>query len=533
MKIVVIGGAGVFGSRLARMLLRDGHDVVIAGRSATSLTAMAQDIGATPLVLDRAGDLTPLWAQAPDVVIDAAGPFHAYGKDPYALPRHCIARGINYLDLADDAAFCAGISTLDAAAKEAGVFALSGVSSVPALSSAVVAGLAAGGEIDAIHTAILPGNHAPRGRAVVDSILHQAGRDMHHQIDGATTTLRSWSQRRCFDLGQGVRRYGYAIGVPDQTLFPAFFGARTVTFHAGLELAVMNRGLAVLSWMRHHLTFPMPTPLIYHAARLLAPFGTDVGGMSVRVVMSDGTRHDWRLLVRQGEGPFVPGIAGRCLLRDPSTIAPGARPALAEMPLEAVENALSDLAATIETETTQPKPLFARVLGEAFDALPQPVQNSHQTHAPRHLTGHSNVDRGRGILPRLIAAAVRFPKAGTDISLAVIKTPTPTGEHWQRDFGGQVFHSTLRQTPHGMTESIGPMTFTLGLHVAADGLHFPVSRGHFLGIPMPKWLLPRSEAVETAQDGKLRFDVALYAPLTGQLIVRYRGILARANMERV
>ncbi|MFV0409911.1 MAG: NAD-dependent epimerase/dehydratase family protein [Paracoccus sp. (in: a-proteobacteria)] len=32
MKVLVIGGYGVFGSRLARLLLRDGHRVTIAGR---------------------------------------------------------------------------------------------------------------------------------------------------------------------------------------------------------------------------------------------------------------------------------------------------------------------------------------------------------------------------------------------------------------------------------------------------------------------------------------------------------------------
>ena len=527
MKVVVIGGAGVFGARLAELLVRDGHQVWVAGRRLPPLASLAGTLDVTPLQLDRAGDLGALWSLQPDVIVDAAGPFHAYGRDPYALARAAIEHCVNYLDLADDAAFCAGISALDASAKAAGVFALSGVSSVPALSSAVVASLAAGRPIDAIHTAILPGNRAPRGRAVVESILHQAGRMRTQDIDGQPTPIRSWSDPAHFDLGQGITRQGYVIGVPDQTLFPAFFQARTVTFHAGLELAVMNRGLAVMSWLRHHLTLPIPVGLIYHASKLLAPFGTDQGGMAVRVVLRDGTRCDWRLLVRDGKGPYVPGVAARTLLRAPGDVAHGARPALAEAPLSAFEAALSDLSAVTETSTSQPVALFPTVLGRDFSDLPGPVQDSHQTHAPLRLVGVSEIARGPGLWPRLIAAIVGFPRAGTDIPVTVVKTPRDGAEVWERTFGTQTFRSVMRSGPRGMSETFGPLRFDLELHVAADALHFPVSGGRFLGIPIPKWACPTSVATETARDGQFTFDVALLAPLTKQLIVRYRGTLRR------
>ena len=36
MKVVVIGGTGVFGERLVRLLLRDGHQVVVVGRGAAA-----------------------------------------------------------------------------------------------------------------------------------------------------------------------------------------------------------------------------------------------------------------------------------------------------------------------------------------------------------------------------------------------------------------------------------------------------------------------------------------------------------------
>jgi len=57
------------------MLVRDGHDVTIVGRTLVSLRKAAVRLGATPLCLVRRGELAAL--RVADVVIDAAGPFHA------------------------------------------------------------------------------------------------------------------------------------------------------------------------------------------------------------------------------------------------------------------------------------------------------------------------------------------------------------------------------------------------------------------------------------------------------------------------
>ena len=46
-------------------------------------------------------------------MVDASGPFQAYG-DPYRVVRAAIARGIDYLDLADGSDFVKGIAQFDA-----------------------------------------------------------------------------------------------------------------------------------------------------------------------------------------------------------------------------------------------------------------------------------------------------------------------------------------------------------------------------------------------------------------------------------
>ena len=56
-------------------------------------------------------------------------------------------------------------------------------------------------------------------------------------------------------------------------------------------------------------------------------------------------------------------------------------------------------------------------------------------------------------------------------------------------------------------------------------MNLPVRRGWFLGLPIPRPFLPKSDSREYAKDGVFHFDVALGAPLGQGLIVRYRGSL--------
>ena len=125
--------------------------------SRTRVTAMMLD---TATVTDAA-----LLDRGASVVIDAAGPFR---EGDYRLARAAIAAGIHYVDLADGRAFVAGFPMLDAAAKKAGVVALTGASSTPALSNAVLDKLTAGWtRVDSVEIAISPGNRAPRGLSVI------------------------------------------------------------------------------------------------------------------------------------------------------------------------------------------------------------------------------------------------------------------------------------------------------------------------------------------------------------------------------
>lgn len=88
MKILILGGYGVFGGRLVQLLADLPElSLLIAGRSLTKAQAFCDAYqGAsklTPVLLDRADIAQHLRIDTPDLIVDASGPFQNYGDDRY------------------------------------------------------------------------------------------------------------------------------------------------------------------------------------------------------------------------------------------------------------------------------------------------------------------------------------------------------------------------------------------------------------------------------------------------------------------
>ena len=533
MRVTIIGGTGVFGSRLARMLRKDGHTVTIASTRPQAARSFADEIGAAVVQFDRAQPTDHLFADKPDIIVDAAGPFQAYGERPYRLAAAAIENRVHYLDFSDDSTFCIGIADLDSRARQAGVFALSGVSSVPALSSAVVGALSNDMEdISRIDTAILPGNRAPRGKSVMAAIMGQAGRPGGYFANGQPGTAPNWSNPKAFRLSDGTRRRAWQIEVPDSTLFGPFFSARNVTFRAGLELPIMNYSLWGLSALRARIPIPVGpgfVSLAHWLADRLQSLGTDTGGMVVNVTGHTAhrwTRATWSLLMTGGDGPFIPATPARAIINNPERVSPGARPALCELPLHSFVDAMDGLNARITETRESLHPEFPKVLQEEFHKLAPAVRASHQVYDTLTLDGTAQITTGRSLWARALRVLFRFPSATDATPVRVVKTRTERGETWERRFGNQTFRSHLTARPDGMEERFGPFAFLLNLHAQGGALHFPVRSARFFGVPWPKRLLPGSDASEREVAGEFEFDVKLTAPLTGALIVHYKGRLA-------
>jgi short subunit dehydrogenase-like uncharacterized protein len=193
LRVLILGGYGTFGGRLARLLADEARlTLVIAGRSPSQAEAFCAAVPTqadmVPAMFDRAGDAdAQLAALAPDVLVDASGPFQTYG-DPYRLVRAAIARGICYLDLADGSDFVSGIAQFDAKAKARGVFVISGVSSFPVLTAAVVRRLARGmTRVGSISGGIAPSPYAGVGLNVIRAIAGYSGKPVTLVRDGRKT----------------------------------------------------------------------------------------------------------------------------------------------------------------------------------------------------------------------------------------------------------------------------------------------------------------------------------------------------------
>ncbi|MCR9284595.1 MAG: DUF4166 domain-containing protein [Rhodobacteraceae bacterium] len=546
-RIVVLGGYGVFGGKLAEALLRNEHlEVIVAGRSQQKAEDFCRRHGGTAAVLDRTAPdfAAALLALRPFVTVDAAGPFQAYRQSPYVVAEAALAAGSHYLDLSDDAGFTSGIPVLDEQARLSGLAVLSGVSSVPALSSVAVEALRHEfSQVDLIESTILPGNRAPRGLSVIEAILTQSGKPVSVYRDGGWTKVIGWSglsRRRIGPEGSSglSKRWSSFIGAPDLTLFPKVYNARTVLFRAGLELSLLHLGLWALSWLvrlRLVRSLQAAAPLLRTVAGWFERFGSDRGGMEVRLagLGKDGQplSAGWTLIAEAGDGPHIPAVPGAILCKHlvEGVVPAGARPSLGEFKLADVEEATAHLNVRTFTAKQAEPVLFQQALGSStFKALPEEIRSLHTVFDHRQWIGEAKVTRGTSRLGQLLCRIVGFPPEADATPVKVTIKRQGDKEIWQRNFGGKTFRSVLSLSgaPGSgvVQERFGPTTFNIHLNLKGDALAYPVRSGKLFGIPLPRWLLPISETAETAPDGIFRFDVEISLPGLGRL-VRYQGWL--------
>jgi len=116
MKILVLGGYGVFGGRLVQLLLRDGHNVWAAGRSLQKAQRFTERHRGLPLQLDRSRDLSPILSVRPDVVVVPPALFKPMAMVRFGSGILPLENGLSDLDSSDDACFAALINELDAQA---------------------------------------------------------------------------------------------------------------------------------------------------------------------------------------------------------------------------------------------------------------------------------------------------------------------------------------------------------------------------------------------------------------------------------
>ncbi|WP_432344199.1 DUF4166 domain-containing protein [Shinella yambaruensis] len=537
-RVIVLGGYGGFGARLSRRLAADGWAVLVAGRDRAAALRLAEDLSnAAALAVDRNGDLGPvLEAHRPFLLIDAAGPFQGSG---YHVAEACIARGVHYVDLADARDFVCGVGRLDAAARAAGVVVVSGGSSVPALSGAVIAELARDMErVCLVEMSISASNRATAGASVAAAILSYVGKPVRLWRGGRWRQETGWHRLRRQDYAVAgrppIRRLVVLADVPDHDIVPASLPGRPASiFRAGPEFSFQLLTLWLLSWpvkwgwlgsLSRFARWLLPLQ------KLSARFGTDRSAMVIEVKgFFEGAPvlRRWTLIAENGDGPEIPTIAAHVAADAIAAgrLAPGARPAAGEMSLAEFSPHFERLALHQAIESLPYVPLYRRVIGAAYGTMPQPVRDMHDLVGDAGAAGWGRVRRGRSRLARLVCAVMRFPPEG-EHDLHVSFEERDGVECWTRDFAGHVFSSELSQSGARLVERFGPMRFSFDLPVDASGLAMVMRGWSVFGLPMPLALAPRSTAREWAEGEDFCFDVPIGLPVIGE-VVHYSGRLRR------
>ena len=580
--VLIVGGYGTFGGRLARLLSDvSALTLLIGGRSLERAQEFcSQEAGRRPMDgaicrpvrFDRDAPVEPqLRALAPEIVVDASGPFQSYSD--YRLVAACIECGVHYLDLADSAEFVCGIGRFDQRARERGVFVLSGVSSFPVLTAAVVRLLSADlTRVDTITGGVAPSPFANVGLNVIRAIAGYAGKPIRVFGTAEPEPMRAAERERAERGGAApnapasrvaysfteIFRYTVAtpgcvplhsrafslVEVPDLRLLAQLRPeCRSIWMGAAPVPAVWHRLFRALAWLVRLRILPSLTFLAAPMHRAINTFawGEHRGGMFVRVSGANSSgasvTRSWHLIAEGDAGPFIPSMAVEAIVRKylaRMRPAVGARPALGELEVSDYEPLLTRRAIRFgvrdDTQSHRAQSLYERILGSAWHALPESLRAMHSVSTALVATGRADVTRGTGRLASLAASMMGFPAPGMEVPVQVRFDVASCRETWTRRFAARSFASEQfagsGRWDRLACERFGPVTLALALFVDGARLRLIVRGWSVFGIPLPRVLAPHCDAYEHDSDGRFHFDVAISHRWIG-LIVHYRGWLTR------
>jgi saccharopine dehydrogenase-like NADP-dependent oxidoreductase len=353
--VLVLGGYGFFGHRICASLAGDPSiRLLVAGRHHDRALETTRQLGLgaeQALGLDaNHREFAHLLKEAgAGILIHTAGPFQ---QQDYRVARAAIEAGCHYIDLADGRQFVAGIAALEDEARKRHVSVISGASSVPALSSAVVDRYQPQfARLESIELAISSGARAP-GPATVQGIFGYAGRPFHYWSKGDWATAHGWLglRRHRFPPPLGARWLS-RCDIPDLALFPNRYpDVTTVSFEAGFASDLGHLVVWTVARLVKARVLPSASPFaapLNRLSRWIEPFVSHKGGMFVRL---KGLSHEgkplritWNLVAQKNHGPHIPCGAAIALTRKFCSDLPPPSGAMPCMGLLSVEEYLAAL----------------------------------------------------------------------------------------------------------------------------------------------------------------------------------------------
>jgi hypothetical protein len=314
-KVLVLGGYGNFGKRIAHVLTRQTIPVIIAGRDRGKAQTIVNELPpslAEIAVFDVNKNLDEqLKLLKPSLIINTCGPFQT---TDYSIAKSCIAHGIHYIDLADGRDFVTQITSLDSEAKSHDVTIISGASTVPALTSAVIEHyLTQISEIESLTFGIAPGQKAERGLATTQAILGYVGKKL--KACAGYEVRYGWQDIYIQNYPHLGKRWMANCDIPDLDLLPIKYGIKRIKFSAGMENPLVHMGIWALSWL---IRIGLPLNLSNYSSALLKAshwfdyLGSADGGMHIILHGKDkaGTTitKKWFIIALDGDGPYIPTI---------------------------------------------------------------------------------------------------------------------------------------------------------------------------------------------------------------------------------
>jgi hypothetical protein len=181
-----------------------------------------------------------------------------------------------------------------------------------------------------------------------------------------------------------------------------------------------------------------------------------------------------------------------------------------------------------------PNELVKNWFGSQFDNLHPLLQKLH-TDGGR-LTGDVEISYGKGlagVIGARLGNKMNLPNEGWH-KLAVSISHDCDGLHWGRCFDDQILVESLFK-PIGniqqgyWIETTGPLSMKLTVDINNGGWFWRCLKVNFLSIPIPRWLIPHTNAFKIIENGKYRFHVEFSLPIIGSL-VSYQGLLRAENI---
>jgi len=326
-RVLIIGGYGNFGSYIARSLAAEtGIKLLIAGRSLDKASRFVAQLRAAaepePVALDISADIAArLAATRPDILIHTTGPFQTQS---YAVAEACLRQRCHYIDLADARGFVAGIGRFDEEARQKRLLIVSGASSVPCLTAALIDDYRPRfASLQKIDYGISAAQQTNRGLATLAAILSYAGKPFTTLIDGRWTTVYGWQGLHAEKYPSLGRRLFGNCDVPDLQLFPARYpGLRTLRFAAGTEIRVLHIGLWLLSWLVRARALSGLGSFASKLNRLAFLFDALGSGRSGFHMYLSGLGWDGKpklerffMIAGSGHGPYIPCMPAILLAR--------------------------------------------------------------------------------------------------------------------------------------------------------------------------------------------------------------------------